>query len=43
MLLFTIPFLIAAGLVAINANPYAAIAVAWFITLAVIRGLIAES
>lgn len=43
MILFTIPFALAAALVALHANPYAAIAIAWFIMLAVVRGLVAES
>jgi hypothetical protein len=39
MLLFTSPFLAAAVLLYIGANPYAALAVAWFIMVSVIRGL----
>jgi hypothetical protein len=42
MLLFTAPFVIAAVLIGIGCNPYAATAVAWFIMVAVIRGLTTE-
>lgn len=39
MLLVSVPFAIAAALAYAGANPYAALAVGWFIMLAVVRGL----